>query len=158
MDVVEEEGRVIQVSGDRLHVVVERDRAEVCKHCGLCFRRPDGSYQVEAVAAVPADPGDRVVLRLEQPGAFTVTAAVFLVPAAAVVAGLMLGRVLTERTAAGEWAELVQGILALSAGGGSFLGLYFYDRRLRARRRKRPPRIVRVLHGDGAEAAAPREA
>ncbi len=145
MEVIEEEGRVAQVSGDRVQVVVEQERAEVCEHCGLCFRRPDGSYQVEAVAEVPTRPGDRVVLRLEQPGALTVTVAVFLVPAVAVVAGLVLGRVLTQRLVVGEWAELVQGVLALSGGCLAFLGLYLYDRRLRARRQRRPPRIVRVL-------------
>ena len=145
MEVVEEEGQVAEVSGDRAQVVVERVRAEVCEHCGLCFRRPDGSYQVEAVAEVPTRPGDRVVLRLEQPGAFTVTVAVFLVPAVAVVAGLMLGRFRTRGPVAGEWAELVQAALGLGGAGVAFLGLYLYDRRLRARRRRRPPRIVRVL-------------
>jgi len=153
MEFIEEEGQVVEVSGDRAQVAVERVRAQACKHCGLCFRRPDGSYQLEAVAEVPTRAGDRVILRLEQPGAFTVTAAVFLVPAVAVVAGLMLGSLLTRGPAAGQWAELIQAALALGGGGLAFLGLYLYDRRLRARRRRRPPRVVRVLEQPPTETA-----
>ncbi len=155
MDVVEEEGYVAEISGQRAQVVVERTRAKVCEHCGLCFRRPDGSYQVEAVAEVPARPGDRVVLRIEQPGALTITVAVFLVPAAALVAGLVLGGYLSKGLAAGEWRDLIQAMLGLGGAGLAFLGLYLYDRRLRARRRKQPPRIVRVLEPGPGEPAAP---
>ena len=155
MDVVEEEGHVARISGQRAQVVVERRRAQVCEHCGLCFRRPDGSYQVEAVAEVPTRPGDRVILRIEQPGALTVTVAVFLVPAAALVAGLVLGGYVSQGLAAGEWRELIQAVLGLGGAGVAFAGLYLYDRRLRARQRTQPPRIVRVLEPGCGEPAAP---
>jgi len=78
---------------------------------------------------------------------------VFLVPVAALVAGLLLGRYLTQGLAAGGWRSLVQAMLGLGGAGSAFFGLHLYDRRLRARRRERPARIVRVLERVAAESA-----
>ena len=144
MNVVEEEGVVADVSGERVLAVLEQRRGDACAHCSLCLRRPDGSYQLEAVTEVPVQPGDRVVIALEQPGAVPLTALVFLVPAAALVLGLLAGAHLAQG-AAREWRDLAQAILGLGAAGVVFFGLYLYDRRLRAGRRRRPPRIVRVV-------------
>jgi positive regulator of sigma E activity len=144
MNVVEEEGVVADVSGERVLAVLEQRRSDACEHCGLCIRRPDGSYQLEAVTEVSVQPGDRVVIALEQPGAVPLTVLVFLVPAAALVLGLMAGARLAQG-AAREWRDLAQAVLGLGAAGIVFFGLYLYDRRLRAQRRRRPPRIVKVV-------------
>lgn len=145
MDVVEEEGYVAEVAGERVVVIVERARAETCEHCGLCFRRPDGRYQIEAVTKTPVKQADRVVVRIEQPGALTLSALVFLVPVTALVVGMVLGRYLTRDPRLVEWRDLVQAVLGLGGAGAAFFGLYFYDRSLRARRAESPPRIVRVV-------------
>ena len=158
MDVVQEEGVVADASGERVLVIVERTRAEACEHCGLCFRRPDGSYQLEAAAEVTVRPGDRVVLRLEQPGALALTATVFLVPAAALIAGLLLGEYLTQGPMAREWREPLQAVLGLGGAAAAFFGLYLYDRSLRSRQRRQPPRIVRVLERQADEPSGGAEA
>jgi len=147
MEVVEEEGTVAGASGDRVVVLMGVERRKACEHCGLCFRRPDGSYQMEALSEVPVRPGDRVLLRVERPQPLTLTATVFLVPAVALVVGLLVGQHLTRGGPAGPWRDLVQGILGLGAAAAAFFGLHLYDRHLRSRRRRRPPRIVRVLQG-----------
>lgn len=154
MDVVKEEGTVSEVSGDRVLVVIAQRPSEACEHCGLCSPRPDGSYQLEARSEVPVGPGDRVMIQVEQPGQLTLTVAVFLVPAVALVVGLLLGQYLAQGVEEGPWRDLIQGALGLGAVAAAFFGLYLYNRRLRARRRRRPPRIIRVLE----EAGAPTEA
>ena len=102
------------------------------------------------MAEVPTQPGDRVVLRLEQPGLLTLTGTVFLLPAGALVVGLILGGYLTQGSTARAWRDVVQAALGLGAMAVAFFGLYLYDRSLRARRRRRPPRIVRVLEREAA--------
>jgi positive regulator of sigma E activity len=144
MEVVEEEGVVAEVAGERVFAVIEERRADACEHCGLCLRRPDGSYQVEATTEVPVRPGDRVVIALEQPGAVPLTVLVFLVPAAALVLGMVLGAHLA-RNEARNWRDFVQAAFGLAAAGIAFFGLSFYDRSLRTRQRRRPPRVVRVV-------------
>ena len=149
MEVVEEEAVVADVSGEHVLVIIGERRAEACEHCGLCLRRPDGSYQLEAVTEVPVQPGDRVVIALEQPGAVRLTAFVFLVPAAALVLGLVLGAHLARNEP--RWRDFVQAAFGLAAAGIAFFGLSRYDRALRARQRRRPPRVVRVAVEPTAE-------
>jgi len=143
MEVVEEEAVVADVSGEHVLVVIGERRAQACEHCGLCLRRPDGSYQLEAVTEVPVQPGDRVVIALEQPGAVRLTAFVFLVPAAALVLGLVLGAHVAGNVPR-QWRDFLQAAFGLAAAGIAFFGLSLYDRSVRARQRRRPPRVVRV--------------
>jgi positive regulator of sigma E activity len=153
MGVVEEEAVVAEVAAGRVLAVIGERRTEACAHCGLCFRRPDGSYQVEALTELPVQPGDRVVIALEQRGAVPLTVLVFLVPAAALVLGLVVGGHLARQESR-LWRDLVQAVLGLAAAGVAFFGLSLYDRSLRARQRRRPPRIVRVVREPAAKCAA----
>jgi positive regulator of sigma E activity len=77
------------------------------------------------------------------------TAFVFLVPAAALVLGLVLGAHLARNEP--RWRDFVQAAFGLAAAGIAFFGLSLYDRSLRARQRRRPPRVVRVAVAPTAE-------
>jgi len=145
MNAVEEEGLVTEVSGSQATVVIEHVRTEACGHCTMCQPQPDGTYRLPVVSDQPLEPGDKVVVSIEQPGALALTVVVFLVPTVALVLGLLLGRGISAGWTNQEGAQLFQVAFGLACGALAFSGVYLYDRVLRARRVSRPPKVLRVL-------------
>jgi len=148
---VREEGVVVESSGDRARIRVERSSA--CKHCSakvLC--RPFGETHnvMEVANPAGASKGQRVVVAVEPDRLVKNSLVVYGIPIAALIAGAALGSRIAL-AAGGEEAADVGAI----AGAAVFLGLAVILMRaldrIAGRKVDTLPRIVEVVREHEAE-------
>lgn len=117
-----EEVGVVVLAHDKT-AVVEMTKHASCAHCGVCTLGHHDKMRIEAENSIGARLNDRVKVAI--PGAVILKSAfiVYIVPLIALVMGF-----LTAKYFLGEMAGVVTGLLCAV---GVFLGLHFYDKRLR---------------------------
>lgn len=105
-----EVGEVIKTEGNR--AVVRIMRSSACKHCGACSF---GENRDEMLLTLPnslnAKPGDMVELDLESVHLLKASAITYLIPLAALIAGVILGYVLGGHLAVDR--QLIGALLGL---------------------------------------------
>lgn len=121
-NMLEEVGLVVEVHDKT--AVVEMMRHASCSHCGLCTLGAQDKMRIEAENSVGARLNDRVKVAI--PSAVILKSAfiVYIVPLVALLIGFV-----TAKYFLGEKAGVVVGLLCAV---GVFLGLHFYDKRLRS--------------------------
>lgn len=135
-------GEVVDREKGLLTVVFERPSA--CDNCKGCMNRQCTSIEIAGDAEI----GDRVDVSMPEKRVVGASALAYLVPLAALIAGLVLGYALHGALGVSISADL----FALALGGVciaiGFLFVWGIDRRLR-KRSDWQPRIVAVRPADG---------
>ncbi|MBD3336768.1 MAG: hypothetical protein GF355_14745 [Candidatus Eisenbacteria bacterium] len=153
-----EEGIVAEVlPGDRALVSIHR--AEACHSCSaqsacVALGGRTREMRLEVANTVGARPGDRVRLALAEADVVTASLLVYMLPAATLVAGALIGYWLAQQ---GPWSE--NSAALLGAAGGLILGLggsRFMSRRV-MRGSRYVPRLTAVTQRHGRPESSPGE-
>jgi positive regulator of sigma E activity len=143
-DLVCQVGRVERLEGDLAFVSIERPTS--CESCGskhACHGFADEPHVIEVHNAIGAAKGQRVELGLRPAALVTASLLLFLLPAAAFIAGIIGGYALSDACGWGnsQWVGFASGASAFLA---VFLVLRLTSKRFE-RSRKYEPVITQVL-------------
>ena len=151
---MERVGIVAEVKGDTAVVKMQRHLAcEKCGRCGILSGGDRREHVVEVLNTIDAAAGQKVSLETDERQAIFISFMLYMVPLAALVAGILLW----PRLAALLGLSGSQDLAAVAAGFGMmslvFAGLRLWDRRVKETGRYRP-----LLTGFVNETDPPEEA
>ena len=128
MELVQEEGTVIEVHEEKATVRV--DKSSACVRCKAGCMDMGGDMVTEAKNLVGARAGDTVILEHNPKAALNASLATFGIPLLALLLGVILGSVIANEAGLQEYKKY------LSIGGAalmfflSFIPIKFYDRHI----------------------------
>lgn len=120
---IEESARIVEVEGDIAWVETQRrsscSSCSANKGCGVSVldkvlgRR---ASRIKVLNELGAQPGDQVVIGIEDAALVRGSLALYATPLAAMIAGALLGEALRGLLGYGDWLSVVAGIAGLGAG------------------------------------------
>lgn len=125
-------GEVVEKTGDVLSVVFERP--EACTHCNGCIKKHCTRVDIPG----QADVGDTVEVEMPEKSIVGASAIAYIVPLAALIAGLFIGYALHGPMGIGMDPNLFAAICGGICLALGLLGVYGIDRMLRGRKDWQP--------------------
>ncbi len=130
---MERYGRVLEAKGDKALVLMKRHTAcENCGRCGGILGGPDvKDSQVEVKNLVGAEQGQLVRVEIEDRTVLLMSFVVYMVPALALVIGLLLGYAAVDYYHLGFNQNLTSAFSGLALMLVTFVGLRLLDRKVK---------------------------
>jgi positive regulator of sigma E activity len=139
---VRETGTVVGVEGDLASVRIRHERTPSCGGCTACKPAGGGAF-VLRVARGNLREGDRVALEIPVPSPWRAVLAVFAIPLAALLVGVVAGSLWTGfQDATGLDADGAAVALGLAMVAAAFVAALAAEAR---HNRRHPPRVLEVL-------------